>query len=487
MHRALLIPEVIATVCSLSHRKDVRNMSKVCHAWRDQALDHLWKTLARDALDKLFSTLPREVYRRKRQFPVLRNRIFTVQPRWVRPPSQDEYDQLYTITSRIQVLRVLSNRQLIDMLVRHPPANPLFPRLTDLSVYILCDDVVHDEELTPFSSTVLSKLRVSLTPSEKKPRLDIDALCACCASDVLITLAVFGLRTMPNIVGVRKDVLRQLDVDDLNDEGYAVAAALPALETLRIVTPREDPPSFTKLSSVGRPFHALRTLELRAAAYKGSPYRGLIANFLRHCGILTLSTLTIDLDLPDVCDGERRPTDHWHELFQALASHCYHESLRHLDVRDGSELAVLDGDDIRMLLPFTHLETVSLENRGGIAISNSHIVSLMQAWPSLQTLSLVQPMEDASLADDAEDLVDSDGEALEKIDTPVVYTCTVLGLLEIARRATSLHALTLSVDFSDIPQQLGDRPFDNNVTSLELRGGQRSPEGRRTSLVCRVP
>ena len=130
---------------------------------------------------------------------------------------------------------------------------------------------------------------------------------------------------------------------------------------------------------------------------------------------------------------------------------------------------MLDGDNIRMLLPFTQLETVTLENRGGIAFSDSHIVSLMQVWPSLQTLSLVQPMEDASLTDDAEDLVDSDGEALEKIDTPVVYyTCTVLGLLEIARRATSLHALTFSVDFSDIPQQLGDRPFDNNVTSLHL-------------------
>lgn len=137
-------------------------MSKVCHAWRDQALDH---------------------------------------------------------------------RQLIDMLVRHPPATPLFPRLTDLSVYILCDDVVHDEELTPVSSTHLTKLRVSLTPSKKQARLDIDALYRCCASDVVVTLAVSELATMPNIVGARKDILRGLVVEDFDDEGYAVAAALPALET----------------------------------------------------------------------------------------------------------------------------------------------------------------------------------------------------------------------------------------------------------------
>ncbi|KAL1746578.1 hypothetical protein HDZ31DRAFT_33767 [Schizophyllum fasciatum] len=448
MHRALLIPELIALVCAMCRTTgDACAMARTCRAWYAPALDRIWETIHGDGLMLLFCMLPPDVLvPAQTVWNAERSEYRHSLPRWHKAPSQDDYERLYKFSSRVKSMAASTSlRTLTRMLYEHPPARPLFPKLQDLTLRISREEAILDATiLSPLRSAALTRLDI-VTDRKRGAELtlDLESVYSACADNVQVSIFARLLSAAPTLSGSRREIVHKLTLNDLDNETLATAAALPNLQILNIqrsAVPHPQLPETSALSSIEHPFRALKVLEL--FTYEDS--RPFVQDILRHCGHVALSALILDIEHDDE-DRQMNPSHHWHDLFAALNRHCAHNSLRQLQVCDAGETARIYADSLRRLLPFSELRVLSIRSKGGIGLDDDDVAPLMQGWAKLRSLELVPSVYMGDQDDPTFSFDDED--ANHFAHARYVNTCTVAGLLEIVRHAASLERLTLTVDF----------------------------------------
>lgn len=422
-------------------------MARTCRSWHEQALDRVWEDMdASSALETLLSLLPSDVYK-----PRPKDDWASDSGQWLRTPNQEEYESLFKYSQRVRVLDLHDYLfGTLHVLCDHPPPRPLFPRLKALMVDCpFSRDRPLAVLLSPFSSGALSRVSVNISArprSEPAPEIDLDAISSLAVPGHGVCLEICGFALMPTLVGARQDIIRKIEIGNVRSNSWRVMAALPCLESLTISwTGRSRP--IAHLPSVDRPFRALSALEVRA--YEDS--KPFVADMLRCCGRVSLSSLAL-YTACDEHDTEADSTNNWTLLFRAMQNHCVRGDLRVLRIHDCKETMRVQDMDLKLLLPFHRLTTLSLHNHGGFSVNDATFVSLLQAWTLLRTLELVTPDIESSLA----------------MTTRHINTCAPTCLLEIARHGVSLESLALIVDWEAGLSADWEERLPQNMNPVEL-------------------
>ncbi|KAL1664583.1 hypothetical protein GGF50DRAFT_54437 [Schizophyllum commune] len=473
MHPALSIPELVSIIAGMARRGDACRMARTCRAWYEVALDHIWRILWNENLDILFRTLPSNVYRPLRDAPWYR-----IEPTWLDPPSDADYDYIYHFSSRIREIRNPQYIELLQITNDCPPPRPLFPQLTALT---LTGDWQTNTPLhpllIPFSSRVLSRLYMDLSQMNQREDIDLDAIHQACAPSVDVELNMMALCSLPFPAAGRHDILHKLTIGRMDAEGWAFMAALPNLHEL-VVTQFSNVPTLDRLSAVEHPFQALRAFQVSSWSFD---CRLLFIELLRLCDSLSLSTLSIHYWRDDA-HRFAHPTHHWTDLFLALKRHLSHDALRSLELIDQGEMTRVDGSALQLLSPFSELRTLRIESKNGVVVEDLYVAPLLRSWPALESLTLAPS---PYLSEDWDDRDDED----EYGSARWISTCSVRGLLEIARLGTSLKSLALSVDFESgfpVPEDALESYCNANITKLDMWNSDMTDPGNVADLILAV-
>lgn len=435
MHEALLIPDLVASICdAVDGKEDAYSMARTCRAWQHPAVDRIWRDMTLEQL--CLQVLPSDVLYQEET-----NSTTT----WCRSPQPADYEKLYEYSQRVRNLRVdTSSDTCLRTICSHPPPRPLFPQLKILSITLpLTMRRVDQTLLAPFSSPVLIKLVVQAREPEGLddledilPSIDLDAIWLMYGPEVRLHIDLSDYSSMRALVGTHRDIIHTVVLHQipLDENDWRFLTALPRLHAFRIEAPPEMPP--LRVGTVDCPSHALTELHISA----WDDCRPLVTDLLRQCGCLSLSTVVIIIKY-DHRDGERTRTNHWTHLLRALQRHCVHDSMRTLRLESRSEMKKIYFDDLKLLLPFTQLTTLHVVNKGGVSVRDRHITQLMHSWKSLRSLRLASAIYDS--------LDVSDTPSSDMCCAPHVYACSIIGLLDLVESATSLVSLNISIDFDD--------------------------------------
>ncbi|KAI5832994.1 hypothetical protein K523DRAFT_413669 [Schizophyllum commune Tattone D] len=425
-------------------------MARTCRAWHQPALDRIWRENRwADALDVLLRILPSDLYH---PLSFESTSYGGVSPKWFRGPTSAEYERIYQFSSRMQSLENPGYIEVFQITMTHPPPRPLFPRLRILRINGSGSRVSPHMLLEPFASPVLTRLDIFLPFRNQWMEICLNEIYSACAPSVKVHFDLRELTMIPRFVGNQTDMIHSVTMAGMCEEGWAYMAALPRLQELR-VHDIGSAPRIDKVDSVKNPFHALQLLEFSS----NFDCRPFVADLLGRCGRLSLSTLKVRVSL-DTPERMAHPTDHWVDLFLAIERHCAHDTLRTLSLADDGEMARIGGGTLQLLAPFRELRTLSIENKNGVVVEDRHIAPLMRSWPALQSLRLV-PSRFLNL--------DWENDEDTYASARYISTCTVPGLLEIARLGTALQSLTLTVDFeNDLPPGDNDWPLGGDTAKL---------------------
>ncbi|KAI5887872.1 uncharacterized protein SCHCODRAFT_02639113 [Schizophyllum commune H4-8] len=371
-----------------------------------------------------------------------------------------DYERIYHLTSRVREIRNPQYIELLQITNDHPPPRPLFPQLTTLILYgdWQTNTPLHPL-LIPFSSLVLSRLHMDLSKMNEREHIDLDAIYQVCAPSVEVVMDMKALHDKPFPAVGRHEILHKLTIKQMDAEGWAFIASLPNLHELDIHRPFSVP-ALDLLAAVEHPFRALRAFSVFSWRFD---CRLFFVDLLRLCGSLSLSTLSIHF-WQDDADRFAHPTQHWTLLFLALKRHLSHSTLRSLKLIDQGEMTRIDGSMLQLLAPFSELRTLWIESKNGVVVEDSYVAPLLRSWPALESLTLAPS---PYLSEDWDDRDEEDMYGSARW----ISTCSVRGLLEIARLGTSLKSLALSIDFESgfpVPEDDLVSSCNANITKLDL-------------------
>ncbi|KAL1720302.1 hypothetical protein EV715DRAFT_289565 [Schizophyllum commune] len=464
MHRVLSTYDLVCLISEAVDRPDAYAMALTCRAWKEAALNRVWRDMDFvELMTHLFSLLPVDVYRPPTTKSVTMFHFYG--PKWLRSPDHSHYEKLYKYSERVRYLDLReADPSLLSVLSDQPPPRPLFPVLAILKLPPSAFTANNGPSATfmqPFHSASLQQIWATWqAPSNQGQRPEID-LGACVAQTPQLRLSIESSRylaIMPALNGPRLDIIHGFVLHHLvNDTDWNMLASLPCLEVLKVTWKEYGPASYPRVPSVRHPFRALREFEVAT----DEDCRPFVARLIKHCDLVRLRSLVLDILNLDEDAPERAPTNNWRILLESIHDHCDPDTLETLDLRDGGELTGVDSGTLELLIPFRRLETLKLNSRGGFRLSDSAVGSLAPGWKHLRTLQIVPSVwyGTSMTGPDA------------WMNARHVNTCSVKGLLQIAQQCTSLQSLTITVNLkADLVVRIydQDRPRNTTVTHLDF-------------------
>ncbi|KAL1682229.1 hypothetical protein EV122DRAFT_204169 [Schizophyllum commune] len=400
MHRFLSTYDLICLVSEAVERPDAYAMALTCRAWKEAALNRVWRDLDFvDLMIHLFSLFPVDVYRPPRTKNI---RIFQFYgPKWLRSPDPTHYEKLYKYSERVRYLDLReADPSLLSVLYDKPPPRPLFPGLAILKLppsAFTANDGPSPTLMQPFHSASLQQIWATWqAPSNQGQRPEID-LGACVAQTPQLRLSIESSRylaIMPALNGPRLDIIHEFALHHLvNDTDWNMLASLPYLEILKVTWKQYGPAPYPRVPSVQHPFRALREF----AVATDEDCRPFVARLIKHCDLVHLRSLVLDILNLDEDAPERAPTNNWRILLESIHNHCDPDTLETLDLRDGGELTGVDSGTLELLIPFRRLETLKLNSRGGFRLSDSAVGSLAPGWKHLRTLQICTSLQSLTI------------------------------------------------------------------------------------------
>ncbi|KAL1692393.1 hypothetical protein GGG16DRAFT_51421 [Schizophyllum commune] len=392
MHWVLFTYDLMCLISEAVDRPDAYAMSLTCRAWKEAALNRVWRELDFvELMTHLFSLFPLDVYRP----PTTKSpSIFRFHaPKWLRSPDHSHYEKLYRYSERVRYLDLReADYSLLSVLSDQPPPRPLFPGLAIVklpSSAFTADKGPSPTFMHPFLSASLQEIWANWqAPFNSGQRLEID-LGACVARTPQLRLSIESSRylaIMPALNGPRLEIVRAFVIQHLvSDADWNMLASLPCLEALRVTWKGYGPAPYPRVPSVHHPFRALRDCEVAT----DEDCRPFVASLIEHCDLVRLRSLVLRILNLDEDAPEREPSNNWRLLLQALRNHCVPDTLETLDLRDAGETAMVDSGILELLLPFCRLRTLKLESKGGFELSDSAVESLALGWKHLRTLQMI--------------------------------------------------------------------------------------------------
>ncbi|KII86169.1 hypothetical protein PLICRDRAFT_700290 [Plicaturopsis crispa FD-325 SS-3] len=400
MHHCLQISEIMSLVCSELPCEngtvglgELASLARTCRAFHDPALDVLWRTLR--SLEPLIRTLPADLWEIRDPGTITDSNGNSIQHRafvFVRPIEESDWTQFHVYAHRVRVLDFC--HELRKQYVNHfdagvpsalhvsAPALPLLPNLQTLALHeerselVSHLDMLLHPKLTSFSCSITyDAQRLSLLPrlTSECPGLTSFAVANYCYEENQEWL----ITAISRVVGAWRS-LTQLGVPILTSFGMEIVSALPLLQSLTI----KDLELVDTPRTLG--FPSLRFVEFHA------PSLSTCIAFLsllppQHPALHTIKMTT------DTFPGSAQS----HSFFEALAKHCSPMVLKHIDLKAWqSPLIVPDivagmADLIPSLLPFHHLEHLSINIPSILAFDDATVRAMAASWPRLRVLRVL--------------------------------------------------------------------------------------------------
>ncbi|ETW78632.1 hypothetical protein HETIRDRAFT_237934, partial [Heterobasidion irregulare TC 32-1] len=404
MHRVLLIDEILRGV--FEHidgdvdvdRQPIRytfaSLARVCQAWRDPALDFLWRF--QHSTDPLFSLIPGAVLKENTtsfdgdispeslaKFFSYASRVRTVahHSRTFTKLSPAVLTLLRAHHSEHTLLPALTSVRLIlrDAARRHiPPTLYLSGRLRDVSIDISFispkagDAVTHPGEALCAYLDEVARVATGLQHLRLRGRI--------CERMAETVATMAGLRTLSLCVG-----------GDLTPRALSAIASFPYLEDLRIQLDGMDAGALAEAlhpcsSSAAQIFPSLQVFRVRSAP-------SIVEVLFGH-----LSTSNILHTLHLESDFKPRPVDDWIPAFTLLASKT-HATLTSLSIESLSSFCEVPDhafppklhftlDTLRPLARLARLEHFSIDPSVPADLSDADLAALARWFPAIASLGL---------------------------------------------------------------------------------------------------
>ncbi|KAL1747831.1 hypothetical protein HDZ31DRAFT_80129 [Schizophyllum fasciatum] len=353
MHQALLIDEILRDIFDECGKGALGVAARTCRAWKDPALDHLWRVLP--TVGPLLALFPQLRYEGKRY--VLSS-----------DPTQADITSVSSYARRVRQIVVRSDLALPPVL--HAALSGIFPRVSAIRLA----GNAGDSALQLFVSAALSTLDLD-TSRGSALQSTLAHLPARCPH--LTTLRIRGpitddcdaaLRALPD--------LRTLSLklgSSLRPAAVAALARLPHLESLELLAEHLDVDALPATTS--NLFPSLHRLHLRAHAHIAIAFLDLLPRD-------ALRSLRIDLE------DTALPPETARAVFTAIAS-AGARSLTALTLewhRDGE--GELSAAALAPLRGLARLRQLVLDTRAMPDLADGELEKLAQGWREMEYLEL---------------------------------------------------------------------------------------------------
>ncbi|KAL1677282.1 hypothetical protein EV122DRAFT_214413 [Schizophyllum commune] len=479
MHRVLEIPELQLAIAQelippdtswYRRRTDLHMLSLVSHSWRSIAEPMRWEEEG-NRLENFLRVLPSDAWARViievedwylDTFVLKKIRARSI----CRHLSSDDWSAVYQRTrfARSLILRQHAGLRgtLVNLLSTIPPANNLFPKLSEL-VLDMDDEFrteftsVHSAFILAISTPNLSHLTIK-NPCHAPRRIYLETLSELALRSQGLRSVVFDtksllidsptspvhrrpspyrgffqtLRSCPSLTTVRLDIY----VSSYDRHILANLAAYPSLRDLTLDMERSyDLDEFDLLEEIDKteelllrrgmssiPTPSFPSLQMmRSTQLPHAVLRALIAAGNR---AIPLSTLHFEADISSYED--LRAT------IQAICTGCDKATLTELDIeffctdpQGDPRISVLDLDALAPIATFARLTRVELAGFDWVDLSDADYAEIARWWPDLVSLALVTDRS-----------------------TP---SCTLATLMPFSSSCPRLESLDLSIRAEEVP------------------------------------
>ncbi|KAI6115152.1 hypothetical protein EDD16DRAFT_1892797 [Pisolithus croceorrhizus] len=417
-------------VCGIRHQ-DIERLARTCKAFRDPALDVLWRT--QPSLSPLIMCLPNHLWTVKEEHP---DWVVTLQ----KGPSPEDWLSLQKYSHRIRSFNYCSRRQLpvcqstIDTVFSPNLSQELFPCLRTLNLEVIgCGLVFPSLRAIPLLNSVSLPQLVRLTFAISHTNLFGDPYLyfkpACAPSLQVLSINVRSGRLDPLVVNFAEfPSLRSLYLSDVPSGGGWEWIHLHYLRDLTVTLPNGF--DIDADSSTQPILPSLRRLDLRVGTLY--PVTKLLS-----------STASSDLDSVKVFCRSPAPLSDTYALFRAIERvhecspnlgtldvHCSYPATPspiHPSTFNGPSYD-LPRSTLALLLVCRHLRVLRLSFTGTLDIDDAFVTKIALSWPCIEILHLYGSSQ----------------------DTPRV---SLEGIHELLRRCQKLSSLAIQTDARIVPEE----------------------------------